>query len=122
MGKSIFIVLITCGMLIGCIDAPTETKPADGEELKIMLTSKASAIYTITPYGNIKFDKVEAAVANDSTEIKTILYLHRINSDSVSIVISKDSKRILGRINNSGNVILKEFILDNGAETRIIKF
>lgn len=122
MNKIITILALLCSLVIGCIDIPTETEDNQGEELRIILTAKAGAVYSVTPYGKVKFDKIETAPENDSTEIKTIIHLHRINSDSVSIIISKDSKRLFGRVNNSANVIIKEFILDNGTETRIIKF
>jgi len=122
MIKGIFLLLTIGIVLCGCIDLPTETQNNPGEELQIIITAKINAIYTIVPEGDVKFDKIATITTADTTEITTMLYLHRIKNDSISIIISKDKKRLLGRIKNSSNLIIKEFILDYGAETRVIKF
>lgn len=122
MIRLILILLSLCTLFSGCIDTPTETENTTGEELKVIITAKTAAIYTIAPNNGIRFHRISTEITNDTTEIRTVLYLHRNNKDSVSVSISKDSKRLFGRIQDSANTILKEFIMDNGAETRIVKF
>lgn len=122
MIRLILILLALCTLFSGCIDTPTETENTTGEELKVIITAKTAAIYTIAPNNGIRFHRISTEITNDTTEIRTVLYLNRNNKDSVSVSISKDSKRLFGRIQNSANNILKEFIMDNGAETRIVKF
>jgi len=120
--RLILILLALCTLFSGCVNTPTETENTTGEELKVIITTKTAAIYTIAPNNEIRFHRISTEMTNDTTEIRTVLYLHRNNKDSVSVSISKDSKRLFGRIQNSANTILKEFIMDNGAETRIVKF
>jgi len=105
---------------LSCMDNPTETKL--GEVCKITVSAKIGAIYLIAPQGDVKFYKIETETSNDTTEIKTVYSLNRIEKDSVAIQITKDSKRILGKIYREDNSLIKEFIMDNGAETRIVKF
>lgn len=122
MIRLILILLALCTLFSSCIDTPTETENTTGEELKVIITAKTAAIYTISPNNEIRFHRISTEITNDTTETRTVLYLHRNNKYSVSVSISKDSKRLFGRIQNSANTILKEFIMDNGAETRIVKF
>ncbi len=114
----ILFFLTSCGVDL------TESKPQSvhDDTFKMSITTKVRAIYTTTPLGDVRFSKVETEATSDSTEIKTLYYLNRVKTDSISITITKDNKRLFGKIFNKDNVIVKEFIMDNGNETRIMKF
>jgi hypothetical protein len=115
---AILLILTSCGVDL----TEPKVQPVYGDAFKISITTKVRAVYTITPQGDVRFSKVETEATLDSTEIKTLYYLNRIKTDSISITITKDGKLLFGKIFNKYNVIIKEFIMDNGNETRIIKF
>jgi len=114
----ILFFLTSCGV---DLTEPT-AQPVYGDAFKIFITTKVRAVYTITPQGDVRFSKVETESTQDSTEIKTLYYLNRVKTDSISITITKDNKRLFGKVFNKNDILVKEFIMDNGIETRVIKF
>jgi len=120
--KLIPLLVLTACFLTGCGVDFTEPQNQVGEAFKISITAKVGAVYTVTPQGNVRFSKIETVISPDTTETKTLYYLNRVNRDSVLITITKDNKRLFGKVFNKNDTLVKEFIMDNGVETRVVKF
>jgi len=108
------LVLIAC-FLTNCGIDFTEPQNQVGEAFKISITAKVGAVYTITPQGNVRFSKIETEFTPDSTETKTLYYLNRVNGDSILITITKDSKRLFGKMFNKNNAYFDTWDSSNEA-------